>query len=124
MSNIVKLAKEIHGRDNKKTIGVCVGTVVKAEKPIRVTICDGAVMLEQGENALVCQDVIERTYKEQVKGSEVTVTYMDGTSETVKIETDDKLEAELKEVLQAGDRVLCIPCSGEQTWIITDKVVG
>ena len=81
-------------------------------------------MLEQGENAFVCQDVIERKYTAKAKDSDVTVTYQDDSKRTVKIETDDKLEVELKEILKAGDRVMCVPCAGEQTWIIVDKVVG
>lgn len=124
MDNFKKLAKEIHKRDNKQSIGVCVGTVVKAEQPIKVSICGGAILLEQGENAFVCQDVIERKYTAKARDSSVEVTYQDDSKRTVKIETDDKLEAELKEVLKAGDQVMCVPCSGEQTWIIVDKVVG
>ena len=124
MDNFNKLAKEIHKRDNKQSIGVCVGTVVNAEQPIKVSICGGAIMLEQGENAFVCQDVIERKYTAKARDSSVEVTYQDDSKRTVKIETDNKLEVELKEVLKAGDQVMCVPCSGEQTWIIVDKVVG
>lgn len=124
MDNFAKFAKEIHKRDNKQSIGVCVGTVVSAEQQIKVSICGGAIMLEQGENAFVCQDVIERKYTAKAKDSDVTVTYQDDSKRTVKIETDDKLEVELKEILKAGDRVMCVPCAGEQTWIIVDKVVG
>ena len=124
MDNFTKLAKEIHKRDNKQSIGVCVGTVVNAEQPIKVSICGGAILLEQGENAFVCQDVIERRYTAKARDSSVEVTYQDDSKRTVKIETDDKLEVELKEVLKAGDQVMCVPCSGEQTWIIVDKVVG
>ena len=124
MDNFTKLAKEIHKRDNKQSIGVCVGTVVNAEQPIKVSICGGAILLEQGENAFVCQDVIERKYTAKARDSSVEVTYQDDSKRTVKIETDDKLEVELKEVLKAGDQVMCVPCSGEQTWIIVDKVVG
>ena len=124
MDNFKKLAKEIHKRDNKQSIGVCVGTVVNAEQPIKVSICGGAILLEQGENAFVCQDVIERKYTAKARDSSVEVTYQDDSKRTVKIETDDKLEVELKEVLKAGDQVMCVPCSGEQTWIIVDKVVG
>ena len=124
MDNFNKLAKEIHKRDNKQSIGVCVGTVVNAEQPIKVSICGGAILLEQGENAFVCQDVIERKYTAKARDSSVEVTYQDDSKRTVKIETDDKLEVELKDVLKAGDQVMCVPCSGEQTWIIVDKVVG
>ena len=124
MDNFNKLAKEIHKRDNKQSIGVCVGTVVNAEQPIKVSICGGAILLEQGENAFVCQDVIERKYTAKARDSSVEVTYQDDSKRTVKIETDNKLEVELKEVLKAGDQVMCVPCSGEQTWIIVDKVVG
>ena len=124
MDNFKKLAKEIHKRDNKQSIGVCVGTVVNAEQPIKVSICGGAILLEQGENAFVCQDVIERKYTAKARDSSVEVTYQDDSKRTVKIETDNKLEVELKEVLKAGDQVMCVPCSGEQTWIIVDKVVG
>lgn len=124
MDNFKKLAKEIHKRDNKQSIGVCVGTVVNAEQPIKVSICGGAILLEQGENAFVCQDVIERKYTAKARDSSVEVTYQDDSKRTVKIETDDKLEVELKEVLKEGDQVMCVPCSGEQTWIIVDKVVG
>ena len=124
MDNFTKLAKEIHKRDNKQSIGVCVGTVVNAEQPIKVSICGGAILLEQGENAFVCQDVIERKYTAKARDSSVEVTYQDDSKRTVKIETDNKLEVELKEVLKAGDQVMCVPCSGEQTWIIVDKVVG
>lgn len=124
MDNFAKLANEIHKRDNKQSIGVCVGTVVNAEQPIKVSICGGAILLEQGENAFVCQDVMERKYTAKARDSRVTVTYQDDSKRTVKIETDDKLEVELKEVLKAGDQVMCVPCSGEQTWIIVDKVVG
>ena len=102
---IVKLAKEIHKRDNKTGIGPCVGTVTNAN-PVTVAICDGAVLLEKGDNARVCQDLVERTYKARINDSN----------------PPDKLE--LKDVLKAGDEVLCIPCEGEQTWIIVDKVVG
>ena len=124
MDNFTKLAKEIHKRDNKQSIGVCIGTAVNAEQPIKVSICGGAILLEQGENAFVCQDVIERKYTAKARDSSVAVTYQDDSKRTVKIETDDKLEVELKEVLKAGDQVMCVPCSGEQTWIIVDKVVG
>ena len=124
MDNFTKLAKEIHKRDNKQSIGVCVGTVVNAEQPIKVSICGGAILLEQGENAFVCQDVLERKYTAKARDSSVAVTYKDDSKRTVKIETDNKLEVELKEVLKAGDQVMCVPCSGEQTWIIVDKVVG
>ena len=71
MDNFKKLAKEIHKRDNKQSIGVCVGTVVKAEQPIKVSICGGAILLEQGENAFVCQDVIERKYTAKARDSSV-----------------------------------------------------
>ena len=54
----------------------------------------------------MCQDLVERTYKARINDSN----------------PPDKLE--LKDVLKAGDEVLCIPCEGEQTWIIVDKVVG
>ena len=120
---ISKLAKEIHKRDNKTNIGPCVGVVTNVE-PVTVAICDGAVLLEQGDNAKVCQDLVERTYKAQFKNSPVTVTHSSGSTESVKISTDDKLEAKFKEVLKEGDEVLCIPCTGEQTWIIVDKVVS
>lgn len=122
--NYAKLANEFHMRDNKKVIGPCVGTVTSATQPIKVDICNGAVALEQGENAKVCQDLIERTYTAKVRDQAVTVTYPNGTAQTVQIETDEKLEAELKDVLKEGDQVLCVPCEGEQTWIIVDKVVS
>lgn len=111
-------------RDNKKSIGPCIGTIKKETQPITVTICDGDVLLEQGVNALVCQDLIERTYTAKVKDKEVTVTYQNGSTQMVKIETDEKLQAELKNVLNRGDQVFCVPCEGEQTWIIVDKVVN
>lgn len=122
--NFAKLAQEIHMRDNKKAIGPCIGMVTKETRPITVTICDGAVLLEQGENAKVCQNLIERTYTAQVKDQAITVTYQDGSAQTVKIESDEKLQAELKDVLKKGDQVFCVPCEGEQTWIIVDKVVS
>lgn len=123
VDNFAKLAQEIHMRDNKKAIGPCIGVVTKETQPIVVTICDGEVVLEQGANARVCQDLIERTYTAKVKDKEVTVTYQNGSAQTVKIETDEKLQAELKDVLKKGDQVFCVPCEGEQTWIIVDKVV-
>lgn len=123
MDNIAKLAVEIHKRDNKRVIGPCVGTVTSASEPITVSICDGAVILEQGSNARVCQNLVERTCTAKISDDEVTVTHQSGESETVRVKTD-KTKAELKEVLKNGDEVLCIPCSGEQTWIIVDKVVS
>ena len=124
VDNFSKLAVEIHERDNKKVIGPCVGTVIKEIRPIMVSVCDGKVVLEQGENALVCQNLVERTYTAKVNGSAIVVTYQDGTTENVKIETDERMQAELKDVLKKGDRVFCVPCEGEQTWIIVDKVVS
>ena len=122
--NFAKLAQEIHKRDNKKAIGPCIGIVTKATQPIIVEICDGAVVLEQGINARVCKNVIEHTYTAQVSDQAVTVTYPDESVQTVKIETDEKLQASIKEVLKKGDEVFCVPCEGEQTWIIVDKVVS
>jgi hypothetical protein len=61
------------------------------------------VILEQSDNAYVCQSLVERIYEAKINGSEATV--------------------ELKDVLKKGDQVLCIPAEGEQTWIIVDKVV-
>jgi hypothetical protein len=102
--NYAKLAKAIHERDNPKTIGPCIGTITKETQPITATICDGAVILEQYDNAKVCQSLAERTYEAQINGSKATV--------------------ELKNVLKKGDQVLCIPAEGEQTWVMIDKVVG
>ena len=122
--NFAKLAQEIHKRDNKNAIGPCIGVVTKETQPIIVTICDGAVVLEQGANARVCQNVVERTYTARVSDQTAAVTYPDGSAQTVKIETDEKLQAEIKDVLKKGDQVFYVPCEGEQTWIIVDKVVS
>ena len=123
-NNIAKLAKEIHKRDNKKRIGPCVGTVVNPNTPVTVSICDGAVLLEQGENAHLCHDLTERAHEAKAQDDSVTVTYENEQKKTVKINTDEKLKICIKNVLKRGDQVLCIPCSGEQTWVIVDKVVG
>lgn len=81
-----KLAKELHKRDAKKKIGPCVGTVLQTT-PMKVSICDGAVVLEQGECALLSKRVADMT-------------------------------------IEKGDRIICLPCEGEQTWIFLDKAVS
>lgn len=51
------LAREFKKRNNKKSIGPCVG-VIQSISPLRASICDGQIMIDDS-NGYTCKSVSE-----------------------------------------------------------------
>ena len=144
MSNVEKLAKEIQKRNNKNRIGQQVGKVLSIS-PLKVSICDGMIILDdeieavcqaatflkegdevlvepnEDEQSFVVIDRVRKKYGPQIgtvkKSSPLTIELPDGK----------KLKEEITAVcvgsIEQGDTLLCIPKEGEEEWIIVGKVV-
>lgn len=144
MSYIDRLASELRERDNKKRIGQQVGKVVSTE-PLKISMCDGAIMLDEeiravcqtatflkegdevllepdeGDQSYIVVDRIRREYGPQIG----TVTKIDPLTiefEDVKLK-DKNIKARCISSFEKGDRILCLPCEGEEDWILVSKVV-
>lgn len=123
MSSILKLAEEIHKRDNKSRIGICIG-IVKSAEPLKVAICDGAVLLEDKDTARVCISLLEKEKKAsiEIQGGEIKSDIGTKIEGIADIKTEE-MKITFREILKVGDEVLCVPLEGEQDWVIVDKVV-
>lgn len=144
MSHIEKLASEIRARDNKKRIGQQVGKVVSTE-PLKISMCDGVIMLDdeiravcqtatflkegdevllepdEGDQSYIVVDRIRREYGPQIG----IVTKLDPFTiefEDIKLK-ESHIKARCVSNFEIGNRILCIPCEGEEDWILVSKVV-
>ena len=123
MNSILELAQEFHKRDNKYFIGVSIG-VVKSLTPLKISICDGKIILEDKDTARVCVSLIEKERQAslEILGGEIK-SNIGVKKEGIADIKNERAKITFKEILQVGDEVLCIPLEGEQEWIIVDKVV-
>ncbi len=103
-NNVTKLAKKMRKYENPKKFGCQVGEVLKVE-PIKVSILGGAAILDD-EIVGICESLIQRTI-------DISASCPYGSHSTMTI----------NQPLKKGDKVLCLPLEGEQSWIIIDKVV-
>ena len=144
MSYVERLASEMKARDNKKRIGQQVGKVVSTA-PLKISICDGAVMLDdeitavcqaatflrvgdevlvepdEGDQSYIVVDRIRKKYGPQI-GTVSQASPLVIELEDMQLK-DEHIKAKCVSNMEAGDRVLCIPCEGEEDWIVVSKVV-
>lgn len=103
MSYADEMAKLFRERDNKKTLPPQIG-IVKSVTPLKISLLDGQILLDN-DDVLICHALKE--------GNKANADIKIG-------DTTNSAEITFKNVLNAGDAVLCVE-SGNK-FIIIDKV--
>ncbi|NFA43412.1 DUF2577 domain-containing protein [Clostridium botulinum] len=107
-----RLAQEFRKRDNSSNMGAVIGDVMSTT-PLRVAIQNGAIVLSE-DKLYLCSNL-----KNQVIRSGDIIINSVADHGTVS----SKCNLTFTEVLKIGDKVVCLPADGGQTFFIIDKVV-
>lgn len=102
----VKLAKELKKRNNKAPMGPQIGEVISVN-PLSISILGNRAIITS-EHCRICGNLVESYTRK------ADITYDSITNES---------EIVYKEILKAGDKVLCLPNEDGQLFFIIDKVV-
>ena len=106
MSWDVDFANMFKERDNKTSIGAILGTVISAE-PLKISIFDGKGILTD-EHCYICSILASNYFRKA----------------DVVIDSDiHDCKVTYKDILTAGDKVLCLATTDGQTYFVIDKVV-
>ncbi|WMM23666.1 DUF2577 family protein [Tissierella sp. MB52-C2] len=112
-------------RENKINIGPCVGKVVGVE-PLKVSILDGQVILQEG-HLYICQSLAKREYKLELNADgdigDIAITSKPSNPLIAfNINEKEKTKLTLYFELKQGDEVLIIPAENQQVFFIVDKI--
>src|SRR5471030_1386146 len=103
----IQLAKHFKDRNNVEQIGVTLGDVISVN-PLSIAIYNDKVILTE-QQCYVCSSL-------KTKNTNIT---LDNVADHGTINTTCTIE----NILNAGDKVLCLPTVDGQTFFIVDKVV-
>lgn len=125
----VKFAKLLKERNNVTPSGVVLGDVISI-LPLKISILEGKVILTE-EDCHLCGNVvkdIKRKADLSIKAYSVNVSATDSrgdsiSSMSVSEKTNYDVEITYKDILQIGDKVLCMPTVDGQIFFIIDRVV-
>lgn len=106
MNYAVELAKELRKRDNVEPFGGVLGVVISAN-PLRVSIYNNQVILTE-KQCYVCNGLL-------TKSADIV---LDNVAEHGSISTSCKIT----NIINDGDKLLCLPTSDGQHFFIIDKV--
>ena len=126
----VKLAKLLKERNNVTPNGAVLGDVISV-LPLKISIFEGKAILTS-EQCYLCSSLVNdfnRKADLNIKAYSVTVNATDSMGDTINnINVSDKsdydIEITYKDLLQIGDKVLCLPTVDGQTFFIIDRVVA
>lgn len=121
----VGLAQMFKERENKINIGPCVGKIVGV-KPLKVSILDGQVILQEG-HLYICQGLAKREYKLELNADgdigDIAITSKPSNPLiSININHKEKTKLTLYFELKQGDEVLIIPAENQQVFFIVDKI--
>ncbi|MSU03209.1 DUF2577 family protein [Tissierella pigra] len=121
----VGLAQMFKERENKINIGPCVGKIVGV-KPLKVSILDGQVILQEG-HLYICQSLAKREYKLELNADgdigDIAITSKPSNPLiSFNISEKEKTKLTLYFELKQGDEVLIIPAENQQVFFIVDKI--
>lgn len=108
MSWDVELAKEFNKRNNQEPIGPVLGVVISAS-PLKISIYNNQAILTE-KQCYICSNLLIR--KENIT--------LDNVADHGEITTT----CTITNILNVGDKLLCLPTSNGQRFFIIDKVVG
>ena len=103
----VQLAKHFKDRDNVEPVGVVLGDVISVS-PLSIAIYNNQVILTE-QQCYVCSNL---------KSKNANIT-LDNVADHGTVSTTGTINY----ILNAGDKVLCLPTPDGQTFFIVDKVV-
>lgn len=124
-----ELAKQFRQRDNKEPFEPVTGDVISIE-PLKIAIYGNTTILEP-KDCYMCSAMVERFLRKadmRIKAYGVGISTTDtaghsNTSMTVNDKSDYDVEMIFKEIIQVGDKLLCLPTANGQKFYIIDKVV-
>lgn len=117
-SNMHELANKLNQMKNPIHIGPSIAKVVKLE-PFTVSIADGLILLTEGEELIVSDQLKNKKYKCKIKADDVTISGMQGEDSITitDISINQDAEITIKPEIKVNDLILVVPLEGEQYWV-------